>query len=137
MNICGKIIVCLIIYSITNAILYILQVVKIQSIDKSSFSELRKSANHKIELNKQYHYDWQYLKRKADLFVSYVKNLQNWIVASLLLSCLLVLNVSNVDYMSLNNNEVISQQVINVFTDDINNPYSISAIKISELKLKI
>ncbi len=139
LNIFWKIVTGYIAYSVINILKYIYDAIKIQSVNRSNFSELRSSAVKNITLNKLYQYDWQFLKRKADLFVSYVKNLQYWIAILFLLSIFLVTHITVKNFI---NNTPIKQnnqfqQIINVSIDEINNPYSSSAIAITKLNLDI
>jgi hypothetical protein len=83
----------LIFYSFLNVGLFIFSNIKTTFIKQSSFSDLRNSTEKQKEIAVQYYYDWQQLKYKADLFVSYVANLQNWIVCMVLLLLLLVLEL--------------------------------------------
>lgn len=127
-----------IVYCLLNIILYVFQSVKIQGVVKSKFSDLRSSDNHKIQLNIQYHRDWQYLKRKADLFVSYVKNLQTWVIYIFVLIIALAIYVSiNSNNINISVHQSESSKVINLCVDELNNPYSSSSIELTELKLDI
>lgn len=133
-----KIILCIIIlYVVINIILYIFQSIKIQSISKSRFSDLRSSENQKKELLLQYHYDWQFLRRKADLYVSYVKNIQYLIVWLLFLCSLLLLlfNLDSFEYGTIDNYE--GNRLINLNNSEFSDPYSKSSIELTELNLKI
>ncbi len=93
MNYYSIILVGLIFYSFLNVGLFIFSNIKTTVIKQSSFSDLRNSTEKQKEIAVQYYYDWQQLKYKADLFVSYVANLQNWIVCMVLLLLLLVLEL--------------------------------------------
>lgn len=71
----------LIIYSIVNLILLIFKALKVKAYNKSSFGDLKIAKNKEIKLISSYYYDWQQIKRKADLAVSYVLNIQFWLKA--------------------------------------------------------
>lgn len=80
------VIVGLMLYSYLNILLYIFSNVKITTIQKSSFRDLRNSNNRSLEIVAQYYYDWQSLKYNAELFVRYTANLQYWFIYLLVLS---------------------------------------------------
>lgn len=71
-------------YSFLNICLYIFGSIKVQGILHSRFSDLRSSNEKAREIVIQYWFDWQQLVRKADSYVSYVKNLQHWIIVYLM-----------------------------------------------------
>ncbi|MDE6952815.1 MAG: hypothetical protein K2P09_03280 [Erysipelotrichales bacterium] len=133
-----KIILCIIIlYVVINITLYIFQSIKIQSISKSCFSNLRSSENQKKELLLQYHYDWQFLRRKADLYVSYVKNIQ-YLIVWLLFWCsllLLLFSLDSLKYGTIDNYE--GNKLINLNNSEFSDPYSKSSVELTELNLKI
>lgn len=66
-------------YCFINLICYIFNSIKINPLKQSKFSDLRQSGHHVIKINEQYQYDWQFLKKRADLLVSFVKNIEIWI----------------------------------------------------------
>lgn len=78
MNWLGKLLIFIIVYGLLNIICYIFQSISIQFIQRSTFNDLKQSSDHLLKLNSLYYYDWQMFKRKADLAVSYVKNIQYW-----------------------------------------------------------
>lgn len=139
LNVCEKIIAGLIAYCLFNITLYVFQSLKIQSIMKSRFGDLKKSENHIIEINLQYQFDWQYLIKKANLFVSYVKNIQYWLVGILFLSFILAIIISCNDYKESLHIQANSNydEVISISINDLNNPYSESTIALTELNLSI
>lgn len=83
----------LFVYSYINVFLYVFSNVKISTIQKSSFRDLRKSLNKKYEIVAQYYYDWQCLRYSAELAVMYVLNLQFWLYFMLILSVLLAVSL--------------------------------------------
>lgn len=66
-------------YCFFNLICYIFNSIKVNHLKQSKFSDLRQSGNHVIKINEQYEYDWQFLRKRADLLVSFVSNIEIWI----------------------------------------------------------
>lgn len=83
----------LFIYSYINVFMYVFSNVKVSTIQKSRFQDLRKSLNKEIEIVAQYYYDWQCLRYSAELAVMYVLNLQFWLYFMLILSVLLAVSL--------------------------------------------
>lgn len=126
--------VILIIYSLFNICAYIFRAIKVRGIMKSSFSDLRSSKEKDKEIILQYQYDWQQLKYKAQLFVSFVLNLQEWVVLIFILSVLVSFGVS-----FKNTNREIQVDIVDynivatINRDEIDKPYSDSAVEWGEL----
>lgn len=126
----GLVGVFLILYSLINICIYIFHGIKVGGITKSSFKDLKlKNEDEKTkEILVQYYFDWQQLKYKAQLYVSFVLNLQEWVIAILVISSLITIGNSipknfekqNVEYIDANT-------VLNVDLDQITEPYSDSA----------
>lgn len=132
-----KIIVGMIVYAVLNICIYTFRAIKVSSVYKSSFGDLRKSDTKEKEINVQYQYDWQQLKYKADLFVSFVLNIEEWAVAVLVLSLVAVLTIST---LNLDNNRVAINTSTNVQTihiDDLSNAYSDSSVSWQSIILDI
>ncbi|WP_313233232.1 hypothetical protein [Tissierella praeacuta] len=130
--------VILIIYSLLNICIYLFRTIKVRGIMKSSFRDLRSSKEKDKEIVLQYQYDWQQLKYKAQLFVSFVLNLQEWVVLTLVLSLLVSFGIS-FEYI---NNEISMDTVeYNLVTtinrDKVDEPYSDSAIEWGKLIVNI
>ena len=51
----------------------------------SSFKDLKESENKTKEQNWQIYYDWQQMRRKADMYVSFVKYIKVWIISVIIL----------------------------------------------------
>lgn len=126
------------VYSLLNICAYIFRAIKIQGIMKSSFLDLRLSEQKDKEILLQYQYDWQQLKYKAQLFVSFVLNLQEWVALILVLAIFFAIGIScedtskQIPVESQNANKVITVDI-----EDINEPYSGSAIEWQALILDI
>lgn len=105
---------------------------------KSSFSDLRSSKEKDREIILQYQYDWQQLKYKAQLFVSFVLNLQEWVVLILILSLFVSFGIS---FEYINNEIQVDTAEYNLVTtinrDEIEEPYSVSAIEWGRLIVNI
>lgn len=89
-----QVMICIATYGLLNICIYIFRTIKVRGIKKSSFSDLRKSSDKKKEIVVQYQYDWQQLKYKAQLFVSFVLNLQEWVVFVLILTVGISIGIS-------------------------------------------
>ena len=133
-----QVMICIAAYGLLNICIYIFRTIKVRGIKKSSFSDLRESSNRKKEIVVQYQYDWQQLKYKAQLFVSFVLNLQEWVVV------LLILTVGISFGISVKNDSTASVAIKNtkstVFTmntEEIAIPYSSSAVNWQTVVLDI
>jgi hypothetical protein len=77
-------IVCLcLMYALINLAAFLLQTLNVRNIWLSSFSDIKKSNDKEKEQILWIYYDWQQIKRKADLFISYVSYVQNWTVGAM------------------------------------------------------
>lgn len=124
----------LIIYSLLNICAYIFRTIKIRGIKKSSFSDLRSSEEKDKEIILQYQYDWQQLKYKAQLFVSFVLNLQEWVVLILILILFVSFGISFENIDRETQVDIADYNiVITVNPDEIDKPYSDSAVEWAEL----
>ena len=90
LSIANGIVVGYLIYAIINICCFIFSAVQVRELWRSTFGDLKASADKKKEIVWQLYYDWQQLRRKADLFVSYVKKTQEWAVVILLASAIAV-----------------------------------------------
>ena len=133
-----QVMICIAVYSLLNICIYIFRTIKVHGIKKSSFSDLRESSDRKKEIVMQYQYDWQQLKYKAQLFVSFVLNLQEWVVV------LLILTVGISFRVSVQDDSIASVDIKNtksiVFTmnaEEIGKPYSNSAVNWQKVLLDI
>lgn len=133
-----KVCVFFMLYALLNICAYIFRAIKVQGIGKSKFADLRESEEKGKKILLQYQYDWQQLRYKADLFVSYVLNLQKWIV--LLLILIICFSVGNSFFSKPNEYGVEGTNVNSITTivvDDIEEPYSFSAVEWQILLLEI
>lgn len=133
-----KVCVFFMLYALLNICAYIFRAIKVQGIKKSKFADLRESEEKGKEVLLQYQYDWQQLRYKADLFVSYVLNLQNWIV--LLVILIIYFSIGNSFFSKTYEYELEGTNVNSITTivvDDIEEPYSFSAIEWRILLLEI
>lgn len=133
-----QVMICIVTYSLFNICIYFFRTIKVRGIKKSSFSDLRESSDRKKEIVMQYQYDWQQLKYKAQLFVSFVLNLQEW------MAILLILIVGISFGISVQGDSTASVYIKNtastVFTlnaEEIGKPYSNSAVNWQKAVLDI
>ena len=95
----------LIVYSLINICVYVFSAVKVQGISKSTFNDLRESQEKNKKIVVQYQYDWQQLRYKAQLFVSYVLNLQEWVNLIIVLMVCISIGIT---FQNISNNEISS-----------------------------
>lgn len=127
------------VYSLVNICAYVFKAIKIQGISKSTFSDLKKNQQKNKEILLQYQYDWQQLKYKAQLFVSYVLNLQEWVILIIILTVGISIGIT---YQDISNNEIPTNvmwnsEVITLNIADVEKVYNQDAIKWKELLLEI
>lgn len=129
----------LMVYSLVNICAYVFKAIKVQGISKSTFSDLRGSQKKDKEILLQYQYDWQQLKYKAQLFVSYVLNLQEWVILILILTVGVSTGVAFKDIRDnrMSSNRMGSSEVITLNISDVEEPYNEDAVKWKELLLDI
>ncbi len=127
-------------YFTFNILLYFYQYIKVSGYNMSLFSDLKnESQNFNARLTAQYYFDYQSLKYKAELFVSYVKNIQILMILALVLyaSILIFYNFASYDNSSNSYIENSSSTLINIDIDSLNDPYTISSIELTDLKMNI
>ena len=133
-----QVMICIAAYSLLNICIYIFRTIKVHGIKKSSFSDLRESSDRKKEIVMQYQYDWQQLKYKAQLFVSFVLNMQEWVVVLLILTVGISLGISvkndNTTSVAIKNTK---STVFTMNTEEIAIPYSSSAVNWQTVVLDI
>lgn len=133
-----QVMICIAGYGLLNICLYIFKTIKVWGINQSSFSDLRKSSNRKKEIVMQYQYDWQQLKYKAQLFVSFVLNLQEWVVAVLILTIGILAVISMQDgSKDLCATKNTSSVVFTMNTEEFGIPYSNSTVNWKTVVLDI
>lgn len=76
----------LLIYANVNLCAWIFQAINVRSFHASTFGDLKNSREKAKEQNWQIYYDWQQTKRKADMYVSFVKYTKVWIIATIILT---------------------------------------------------
>ena len=126
-----------IVYALFNICTYIFRAIKVTAISKSSFSDLKNSSEKDKEILIQYYYDWQQLKYKAQLFVSFVLNLQEWMILILVLS---VGVSSSIAFKDISNKHIYNKpqgEVISMNLNEIEMPHSESSILWHKLLLQI
>lgn len=129
----------LVLYYIFNFLAYLYHYIKVGSYNMSSFKDLKDEEQYyKEKLVAQYYFDYQSLKNKAEIFVSYVKNIQEMLLAALLFTVVLVC-CSYVSYNNSPNSYIGSSNsmILNIDIDSLNDPYTISSIKLTDLKMNI
>lgn len=129
---------CVAIYAIFNVFLYFYQYIKVGSYSMSSFSDLKDTITGQLDskITAQYYFDYQSLKSKADLFVSYVKNIQYWMISLLIVFIAIFSYHKFIMYHS--SNQIISNNsnciISNIEVDKLTDPYSQSSIKLTDVK---
>lgn len=104
----------------------------------SSFKDLKDEADGSLtqRIVSQYYYDFQSLKCKANLFVSYVKNIQRWMVASFALFIAAFSYHQFYTYgLTVQRSVVNSNSAIyNVDVTALSDPYSQSSIQLTDIR---
>ena len=127
------------VYAILNITLLIFQSAKVRNYSKSKLETIKSSENTDVGLNKNYYYNWQMIKRKADLFVSYVLNIQTWIKFVLAF----VIGLTIYSSFLVANNEIISDptiqtdQIQTIDLSEMGDMFSDSSIETTKLLLRI
>lgn len=127
------------VYSLVNICAYVFTAIKVQGIRKSTLDDLCKSKKKEKKILEQYKYDWEQLRCKAQLFVSYVINLQEWVV----LIVVLIVGISiGITFQDISNNEISinvmgRSEVITLNISDVEDAHNQDAIKWKELLLEI
>lgn len=129
MSIVLLIMLCMIVYGLLNICLFIFRTIKVRGIKKSRFADLRASDDRRKEIVKQYQYDWQQLKYKAQLFVSFVLNLQEWIIFVLVLTVGISVGISmQKQRISLNAMDTSESVAFTINEQEMEAPYSQSSV---------
>lgn len=137
-NLVFTILFCVAIYAIFNVFLYFYQYIKVGSYSMSSFSDLKDTITGQLDskITAQYYFDYQSLKSRADLFVSYVKNIQYWMISLLIVFIAIFSYHKFITYDSTN--QIISNNsnciISNIEVDNLTDPYSQSSIKLTDIK---
>lgn len=85
LDVIGMLTFILLIYAIVNLCAWIFQAINVRTFMMSSFKDLKESENKTKEQNWQIYYDWQQMRRKADMYVSFVKYIKVWIISVIIL----------------------------------------------------
>ena len=128
-------------YFVMNIVAYLFQYIKVGSYSMSSFKDLKDETDGSLcqRLTAQYYYDFQSLRNKADLFVSYVKNIQMWMLASFLLF-IIAFSFHQLYSHSLTtqkNTIVSNSSIYTVDVTALHNPYSTSSIELTDIRKSI
>lgn len=129
----------LMVYALVNICIYVFSAVKVQGISKSTFKDLRESQEKNKEILVQYQYDWQQLKYKAQLFVSYVLNLQEWVILIMVLIVGISIGITcqDISKNKIPTNVMVRSEVITLNIADVEEAHNQDAVKWKELLLEI
>lgn len=116
----GKIIIIFLMICTINAVSFILQHMFVKPLTLSLFSDIKNSQQKRVQTANNYYFEWQVFQKKADLDISYVKNIQNWIIGIIFMSLMFYFN----SFITTNN-------MVNISTKD-----SVYTINISNLDSK-
>ena len=129
-----------ILYCCLNIVLLLFSSIKVSGIRLSSFKDLRASNDKKKKAVESYYFDWQSRKNKADIAVSYVINIEGWIKKTIVFLLIIVIMTNVRTLIDVNKGTVdviLSDQIITISTDTIEDAFSENYIKLSEEKLKL
>lgn len=140
-NFIHKLAVVLSAYFIINILIYLFQYIRVRNYITSNFKDLKNEANDTLEdkLISQYYFDFQSIKNKAELFVSYVKNIQRWMIVSLFLFVGVVIYHQAYTTIAPKNQNPINTNslVYNIDLKSLNDPYSISSSQLTDIRKSI
>lgn len=85
-----KILIILLLYTLINIGLFILQSNKVGANSRSTYAKLKSSKGKEQEIIASYYFDWQHLKRESDKIVGFVKNIEGYIKAAIFVTGLIV-----------------------------------------------
>ena len=122
------------VYAITNLCACIFQSLSVRKSVSSSFRDLKKAQNKSEELAKQLYFDWQNNNKKADMFVSFVSCIQEWVIATLVIFVGICASVTmNRPMDSRSTNEA----VYTFCADNIGKRYDSSAVSWQKIKYEL
>lgn len=124
------------IYYFFNICVLMIQNIKVRSFQISSFSDLQKATEKKLFYLGQLYYDWLFTQKKAQLFVSYILQIYDYLKIIIMLTIVLffVNIVTFQNKIDLANNKFF---VTNLYQENLSNLYSEDSIQFSELILKL
>lgn len=108
----------MIIYSLVNIIIYILNFYKVNSFLRSSFIDLMNSPKHQNKLAESYYEDWYPIKKEAPIFVNYVVNVERYLKITIVFMVLFLL-IYNINAVNPRNtiSETANTSVLNYSVD--------------------
>ncbi len=127
----GKfIIICLMVCTI-NAVTFILQYMSVKTLTLSVFSDIKNSQRKSEQSANNYYFEWQMNKKRAELDISYAKNIQNWIISIIFISLMFYFNSVITTNNMVNINTKNSVYTINI--SNLDSKYSEDVQKISNI----
>lgn len=138
-NVFEAVLLLLILYCILNIVIFVFDSIKVRGIQLSSFSELKKSKTKNIDIISSFYFDWQMLRDKSVIWVSYVKNIELWMkhVVFLLLVLLCTTNINNI-IASQRALDIGSEKVVySINISNLDNPFSTDNEQLTKIRLLI
>lgn len=131
LSILAKLSIAIVIYTILNIGFYLFRIMKVKKFKLSKFGELKESSDKVKMQNWQMYNDWQNLKSKADLYVSYILNVEEWIkflaIIGVLLACIFSINPNWICTQKNMQVQQTKSYVCVVQVDEISDVYSESS----------
>lgn len=119
------------VYVLLNLTFLVFQTFKVRGCSRCSFMDLKDvpAGSKEKEYTAQIYYDWQQVKRMADLFVSYVKQFEDWLIGCLVIGFLcFIVGVTGVTGESGEKIGIDSSSTVYTLSiDEIEKPYTDSA----------
>lgn len=81
-------------YAVLNLSGFLFQSLRVRGVALGSFSDIKNSDDKETEQMVWIYHDWQQVKRKADLFVSFVSFAQEWVVRVIVLFIIYMIVIS-------------------------------------------
>lgn len=125
LNVIGMVVFVLLIYANVNLCAWIFQAINVRGFMASSFGDLKKSEDKTKEQNWQIYYDWQQTKRKADMYVSFVKYTKVWIISVIILTVVFSIGLP---FNEKNIVDTVNNHVYTLQTELIEKTYDESAV---------
>lgn len=95
-------------YTLLNAILYILEFLKVKGFTRSKFADIKRSSEHNNKITESYYADWYSMKQESVLYVTFVTCVERYLKYVIAFTlCILVLGNFNSIYKK-NGNDIIS-----------------------------
>lgn len=126
-----KIIIIGLVICAINAVSLILQYMSVKTLTLSVFRDIKNSQQKSAKTANNYYFEWQMNKKRAELDISYAKNIQNWIIGIIFMSLIFYFNSVITTNNMVNMNTKDSVYTINI--SNLDSKYSEDVQKVSNI----